>query len=73
MAAALVALVDQLPQGEVALAAVVDEEMGRSCQRPGLRADGAIVELTGNRLALGHKGLGVARSRVSAALRGGTP
>ncbi len=62
MAVALVALVDQLAEGEVVLAAVVDEEMesigAERLLRAGLGADGAIVgEPTENRLALGHKGL----------------
>lgn len=64
MAAALVALsaTGALSAGEVVLAAVVDEEMeslgAERLVATGFRADGAIVgEPTGNRLALGHKGL----------------
>ena len=64
MAAALAALAAtrRLPAGEVVLAAVVDEEMeslgAEHLVASKLRADGAIVgEPTGNRLALGHKGL----------------
>ncbi len=62
MAAALVALRDDLPAGEVVLAAVADEEMesigAEALVHSGLRADGAVVgEPTNNRLALGHKGL----------------
>jgi len=48
--------------GKVTFAAVIDEEMeSLGCEaliESGLRADGAIIgEPTGNRLALGHKGL----------------
>ncbi|HXT23123.1 MAG TPA: M20 family metallopeptidase, partial [Thermoanaerobaculia bacterium] len=64
MAAALVALdgaLDELGIG-VVLAAVVDEEMeslgAEALVRSGLRADAAVVgEPTGNRVALGHRGL----------------
>jgi acetylornithine deacetylase/succinyl-diaminopimelate desuccinylase-like protein len=62
MAAALVALRDALPAGQVVLAAVADEEMesigAERLIARGLAADGAVVgEPTSNRLALGHKGL----------------
>jgi acetylornithine deacetylase/succinyl-diaminopimelate desuccinylase len=79
MAAALVALIDQLPQGEVVLAAVVDEEMqslgAERLVRSGLRAEGAIVgEPTSNRLALGHKGLEWLEVELfGRAAHGGTP
>ena len=64
MAAALVAVdaaLDELGAGAV-LAAVVDEEMeslgAEALVRSELRADGAVVgEPTGNRVALGHRGL----------------
>jgi len=62
MAAALVALHERWPAGELVLAAIVDEEMeSLGAERliaRGVRADGAVVgEPTSNRLALGHKGL----------------
>lgn len=62
MAAAVAALDGNLDAGEVVLAAVVDEEMesigAERLVRCGFQADGAVVgEPTGNRLALGHKGL----------------
>ena len=64
MAAALVAVdgaLDELGAGAL-LAAVVDEEMeslgAEALVRSGLRADAAVVgEPTGNRVALGHRGL----------------
>lgn len=79
MAAALVALRDLLPAGEVVLAAVVDEEMeSLGAERliaRGLRADGAVVgEPTSNRLALGHKGLEWLEVEFTGrAAHGGTP
>jgi succinyl-diaminopimelate desuccinylase len=64
MFAALVALrrTEALPAGELVLAAVADEEMqslgAEHLVSSGFRADGAVVgEPTGNRLALGHRGL----------------
>ncbi len=62
MATAIVALRDLLPAGELALAAVVDEEMesigAERLIASGFQADGAVIgEPTENRLALGHKGL----------------
>jgi len=64
MAAAIAALLATraLPAGSVVLAAIVDEEMeslgAERLVATGFTADGAIVgEPTGNRLALGHKGL----------------
>lgn len=64
MAAALVTLSrpGALPAGRLTLAAVVDEEMqSLGCERlvlSGFSADGAVVgEPTGNRIALGHRGL----------------
>lgn len=79
MAAALVALRDNLPAGEVVLAAVADEEMesigAEALVRSGFRADGAVVgEPTGNRLALGHKGLEWLEIEFTGrAAHGGTP
>ena len=79
MAAALVALRDDLPAGEVVLAAVADEEMesigAEALVSSGLRADGAVVgEPTNNRLALGHKGLEwLAVELTGRAAHGGTP
>ncbi|HEV8632326.1 MAG TPA: M20/M25/M40 family metallo-hydrolase [Thermoanaerobaculia bacterium] len=87
MAAALVALdgvIDEIGAA-VVLAAVVDEEMeslgaealARALQRdePGVRADVAVVgEPTGNRVALGHKGLEwLAVELHGRAAHGGTP
>ena len=51
-----------LPAGRVTLAAVIDEEMeslgAEALIRSGFKADGAVVgEPTGNRVAVGHKGL----------------
>ncbi|MEK7727671.1 MAG: ArgE/DapE family deacylase [candidate division KSB1 bacterium] len=64
MAATLVALKElQWPaQGEVVLAAVIDEEMeslgAEALLRSGFTADGAVIgEPTSNRIAVGHKGL----------------
>lgn len=64
MAAALVTLAspEALSAGRVTLAAVADEEMqSLGCERlvrSGFQADGAVVgEPTGNRIALGHRGL----------------
>jgi len=68
-----------LPAGALALAAVVDEEMeslgAEHLVRSAVRADGAIVgEPTGNRLALGHKGLEwVGVDFTGRAAHGGTP
>jgi acetylornithine deacetylase/succinyl-diaminopimelate desuccinylase len=79
MAAALVALRELLPAGEVILAAVADEEMeslgAEALVRSALRADGAVVgEPTGNRLALGHKGLEWLEIEFTGrAAHGGTP
>lgn len=79
MAVALVALDGLLPAGEVALAAVVDEEMesigAEHLVRGGLAADGAVVgEPTGNRVAIAHKGLEWLDVRfVGKAAHGGTP
>lgn len=81
MAAALVGLASTgaLAAGEVVLAAVVDEEMeslgAERLLASGFRADGAIVgEPTGNRLALGHKGLEWIEVRFEGrAAHGGTP
>ncbi len=62
MATAVVALSRHLPAGRVSFAAVIDEEMeSLGCEQlveTSFRADGAVVgEPTGNRIALGHKGL----------------
>jgi acetylornithine deacetylase/succinyl-diaminopimelate desuccinylase len=64
MAATLVALKEAqlLARGEVALAAVIDEEMeslgAEALIRSGFKAEGAIIgEPTNNRVASGHKGL----------------
>ena len=79
MSAAVVALVDQLPAGEVVLGAVVDEEMesigAERLVRCGFRAHGAVVgEPTENRLALGHKGLEwIEAEFFGRAAHGGTP
>lgn len=79
MAAALVALDGALPAGEVTLAAVVDEEMeslgAERLVAAGLAADGAVVgEPTGNRVALGHKGLEWLEIELTGrAAHGGTP
>ncbi len=81
MAAAMAALAASgaLTAGAVTLAAVVDEEMGslgaERLVKAGLAADGAIVgEPTGNRLALGHKGLEwLEISFIGRAAHGGTP
>jgi acetylornithine deacetylase/succinyl-diaminopimelate desuccinylase len=81
MAAALavVAEAHALVAGELVLAAVVDEEMeslgAEALVRSGLAADAAIVgEPTGNRLALGHKGLEwLAVEFTGRAAHGGTP
>lgn len=79
MAAALVALDGTLPAGEVTLAAVADEEMesigAEHLVRSGLAADGAVVgEPTGNRVALGHKGLEWLEVEFTGrAAHGGTP
>jgi len=68
-----------LPAGELVLAAVVDEEMeslgAEALVRSGLAADGALVgEPTGNRPALGHKGLEwLAVELTGRAAHGGTP
>lgn len=81
MAAALVALDGALDElgGAATLAAVVDEEMeslgAEALVRSGLRADGAVVgEPTGNRVALGHRGLEwLAIDFTGRAAHGGTP
>ncbi len=79
MAVALVALDGLLPAGEVALAAVVDEEMesigAERLVRSGLAADGAVVgEPTGNFVAIAHKGLEWLDIRfLGRAAHGGTP
>lgn len=81
MAAALAALssTGALGAGEVVLAAVVDEEMeslgAERLVATGFGAEGAIVgEPTGNRLALGHKGLEwVEVAFTGRAAHGGTP
>ena len=81
MAAALAALAAEgaLPRGEIVLAAVADEEMeslgAETLVHEGFHADGAIVgEPTGNRLALGHKGLEwLEISFQGRAAHGGTP
>jgi acetylornithine deacetylase/succinyl-diaminopimelate desuccinylase len=81
MAAALasLALTRSLPGGVVILAAVVDEEMqslgAERLVASSLTADGAIVgEPTGNRLALGHKGLEwLEVTFTGRAAHGGTP
>ncbi len=62
MAVALAVLARELPAGSVTLAAVIDEEMeslgAERLVASGFSADGAVVgEPTGNRVALGHKGL----------------
>lgn len=68
-----------LPAGELVLAAVVDEEMeslgAEALVRSGFVADGAVVgEPTGNRLALGHKGIEwLAVDFTGRAAHGGTP
>jgi len=81
MAAALVALSsgETLRAGEVVFAAIVDEEMeslgAERLVASGFSAEGAIVgEPTGNRLALGHKGLEwIEVSFTGRAAHGGTP
>ncbi len=79
MACALVAAGGELPAGELILAAVVDEEMeslgAERLVRSSLAADGAIVgEPTGNRVALGHKGLEWLEIELEGrAAHGGTP
>ncbi len=81
MAAAMVALraTGGLAGGRVTLAAVIDEEMeslgAETLVKQGLHADGAIVgEPTGNRVALGHKGLEWLEIRFfGRAAHGGTP
>ena len=81
MAAALADIRDAggLPSGRVTLAAVVDEEMeslgAEALILGGLEADGAIVgEPTGNRVALGHKGLEWLEVRfMGRAAHGSTP
>ena len=81
MAAALVALQagSSLAAGQVTFAAVIDEEMeslgAEALIASGLRAEGAIVgEPTGNRLALGHKGLEwLEIAFAGRAAHGGTP
>jgi acetylornithine deacetylase/succinyl-diaminopimelate desuccinylase len=64
MAGAMVRLkrAGTLTKGKVSLAAVIDEEMqsfgAEALVREGFRADAAVVgEPTGNRIAVGHKGL----------------
>lgn len=62
MATAVAALDGRLPAGRVTLAAVIDEEMEslgtEQLVETSFRAEGAVVgEPTGNRIALGHKGL----------------
>ena len=71
MAGALVEIRDSggLASGRVTLAAVIDEEMeslgAEALIRSGFQADGAVIgEPTENRVAIGHKGSGVARGRV---------
>ncbi len=61
-ALALLKLTGKLTAGAVTLAAVIDEEMqslgAEAMVLCGFRADGAVVgEPTGNRIAIGHKGL----------------
>jgi len=81
MAAALAVAAETgvLAAGELVLAAVADEEMeslgAEALVRSGLAADAAIVgEPTGNRLALGHKGLEwLAVEFTGRAAHGGTP
>ncbi len=81
MAAALAVASEDgvLAAGSLGLAAVVDEEMeslgAEHLVRSAVRADGAIVgEPTGNRLALGHKGLEwLAVDFTGRAAHGGTP
>jgi acetylornithine deacetylase/succinyl-diaminopimelate desuccinylase len=81
MAAAVVALGDALDElgGAAVLAAVVDEEMeslgAEALIRGGVRADAAVVgEPTGNRVALGHRGLEwLAVDFRGRAAHGGTP
>ena len=79
MAAALTALAPTFTRGEVLLAAVADEEMAslgaEALVAEGIKADGAIVgEPTGNRLALGHKGLEwLEIAFAGRAAHGGTP
>jgi acetylornithine deacetylase/succinyl-diaminopimelate desuccinylase len=79
MAVALVAARELLPAGELALAALVDEEMeslgAERLVATGARADGAIVgEPTSNRVALGHKGLEwLAIDFTGRAAHGGSP
>jgi acetylornithine deacetylase/succinyl-diaminopimelate desuccinylase len=81
MAATLVALSRSgaLERGRVTLAAVADEEMesigAEHLVRSGFTADGAVVgEPTGNRLALGHKGLEWLEIELRGkAAHGGTP
>lgn len=79
MAVALAALDGVLPAGELTLAAVVDEEMesigAERLVLAGLAAEGAVVgEPTGNRIALGHKGLEWLQIEFTGrAAHGGTP
>ncbi len=81
MATAMAALAQSgaLAAGSVTLAAVIDEEMeslgAERLVETGLAADGAIVgEPTGNRLALGHKGLEwLEITFAGRAAHGGTP
>lgn len=81
MAGALASLQEGpgLPGGRVTLAAVIDEEMeslgAEAMIAAGLRADGALIgEPTGNRVALGHKGLEwLEIAFAGRAAHGGTP
>jgi acetylornithine deacetylase/succinyl-diaminopimelate desuccinylase len=81
MAAALASLQagPGLVAGKVSFAAVIDEEMERSGAEAliedGLQAEGAIIgEPTGNRVALGHKGLEwLEIAFTGRAAHGGTP
>jgi acetylornithine deacetylase/succinyl-diaminopimelate desuccinylase len=81
MAGALVALdgTGALERGSVSLAAVIDEEMeslgAEHLVREGLRADGCLVgEATGNRVAVGHKGLEWLEIELNGkSAHGGTP
>jgi acetylornithine deacetylase/succinyl-diaminopimelate desuccinylase len=81
MAVSIVGLAETnaLASGKVTLAAVIDEEMeslgAEHLVKSGFRADGAIVgEPTGNRLALGHKGLEWMTIELRGrAAHGGTP
>ncbi len=79
MATAVAALAGRLPAGRVTFAAVIDEEMeSRGAEQlveTSFRADAAVVgEPTGNRLAIGHKGLEwLEVSFHGRAAHGGTP